>query len=134
MRIALLVVFVFISGYSFAGIQDKTSQCLEGLKSDGRFFSIANHLALDGQGAASPQSLTDKARPDEQQKQAITEWIDARSQCVNLSPNPVAINLHMAFLSIVADLYNGQATFGEFNKRWQALFKESAKMLDKPVR
>lgn len=128
MRIVLLVVFVFISGYSFAGIQDKTSQCLEGLKSDGRFSSIANHLSLDGQGSASPRLLADKAMPDEQQKQAITEWIDARSQCVNLSPNPVAVNLHMAFLSIVAGLYNGQTTFGEFNKRWQVLFKENKKM------
>lgn len=126
-RVALLVVLVFVSGYSFAGIQDKTSQCLEGLKSDGRFSSIANHLALDGQGAASPQLLADKARPDERQKQAITEWIDARSQCVNLSPNPATINLHMAFLSVVADLYNGQITFGEFNKRWQALFKENTR-------
>ncbi len=132
MRIALLVVFIFISEYSFAGIQDKTSQCLEGLKSDSRFSSIANHLELDGQSAGS--MLTDKARPDERQKQAITEWIDARSQCVNLSPNPVTINLHMAFLSIVSDLYNGQVTFGEFNKKWQGLFRENTKTPDKPIR
>lgn len=135
MRTALLVVFIFISAYSFAGNQDKTAQCLEGLKSDSRFSSIANHLELDGQSAGS--MLTDKARPDERQKQAITEWIDARSQCVNLSPNPVAINLHMAFLSIVADLYNGQAAFGEFNRKWQALFREHTKapekMHDKPI-
>jgi len=120
MRIALLLVFILISGYSFAGAKDKTSQCLEGLKSDSRFSSIASHLELDGQSAG--RMLTDKTRPDERQKQAITEWIDARSQCINLSPNPVTINLHMAFLSIVADLYNGQATFGEFNRKWQGLF------------
>lgn len=122
MRIALLLVLIFISGHSFAE-KNKTSLCLDGLKSDGRFSSIANHLELDGQSAG--RKLTDKARPDERQKQAITEWIDARSQCINFSPNPVAINLHMAFLGIVADLYNGQITFGEFNKKWQVLLKKN---------
>ena len=131
MRVTLLVVFIFISGYSFAGTKDKTSQCLEGLKSDSRFSSIAKHLELDGQSAG--RMLADKARPDDLQKQAITEWIDARSQCVNLSPNPVAINLHMAFMGLVADLYNGQATFGEFNKKWQGLFRENTKTHGKPV-
>lgn len=131
MRIAILVVLIFISGQSFAETKDKTSQCLDGLKSDSRFFSIANHLELDGQSAGS--MLTDKARPDARQKQAITEWIDARSMCVNLSPNPVAIHLHMAFLSIVGDLYNGQITFGEFNVKWQGLLREITKTSSKPA-
>ena len=137
MRVALLVVFLFISGYSFAEVQDKTFQCLEGLKNDGRFSSIANHLALDGQGAASPQMLTDNTRSSERQKAAIADWIDARSECTSLSPTQISVNLHMAFLGIVPDLYNGQTTFGEFNKKWQALFKENTetpgKALDKPV-
>ena len=131
MRIALLAVLIFIAGHSFAGSRDKTSQCLDGLKSDSRFFSIANHLELDGQSAGG--MLADKARPDERQKQAITEWIDARSACVNLSPSPAAIQLHMAFLSIVGDLYNGQITFGEYNAKWQGLFREITKTSSKPV-
>jgi hypothetical protein len=81
-------------------------------------------VALDGQGMASRNMLADKARPDEQQKQAIADWIDARSQCVNLGPNPVPVDLHMAFVSIVADLYNGQASFGKFNRKWQVLYKQ----------
>jgi len=131
MRVVLLVVLISISGYSFAETKDKTSQCMEGLKSDGRFSSIAKHLELDGQSAG--RMLADKARPDDPQKQAVTEWIDARSQCVNLSPNPVTINLHMAFMGLVADLYNGQLTFGEYNKKWQRLFKEITKTHGKPV-
>lgn len=125
MRVALFVVFIFISGYSFAGIQDKTSQCLEGLKKDGRFSSIANHLAIDGQGVTKPQMLTDKTSPDERQKQAIADWIDARSLCVNLSPIKISVDLHLLFLSIVPELYNGQISFGEFNKKWRVLFKEA---------
>ncbi|MDD5179869.1 MAG: hypothetical protein PHT15_01245 [Gallionellaceae bacterium] len=124
MRIVLFAVLIFMYAHSFAGTQDKYSQCMEGLKSDGRFSSIANHVALDGQGIASRNMLADKARPDEQQKQAIADWIDARSQCVNLGPNPVSVDLHMAFASIVADLYNGQASFGEFNRKWQVLYKQ----------
>lgn len=127
MRIALLVVSIFISGYSFAGVQDKTSQCLEGLKNDGRFSSIANHLTLDGQDTTSPPMLADETRPDEQQLSAIAELIDARSECVNFSPNPVTISLHMAFLGIVPDLYNGKLTFGEFNRKWRVLFEENTK-------
>ena len=124
MRMALLVVLIFAHAYSFAGVQDKHAQCMEELKSDGRFSSIAKHVALDGQGMASRNMLTDKARPDEQQKQAIAEWIDARSQCINLDPNPLAIELHMAFSSIIAGLYNGQESFGEFNRKWQSLHKQ----------
>ena len=131
MRVILLVVLIFISGYSFAGTKDKTSQCLEGLKSDAKFSSIASHLELDGQSTGT--MLADKARPDGLQKGAIADWIDARSACVNLSPSQVAIGLHMAFLSIVTDLYNGQETFGEFNKKWQELFNEVTKIHGKQV-
>ena len=134
MRIILLVVSLFISGYSFAGVQDKTSQCLEGLKSDGRFSSIANYLALDGQDTASPQMLADDARPDELQQSAIADWIDVRSECVNFSPTQLSVSLHLAFVGLVPDLYNRKITFGEFNKKWRVLFeettKEPGKMLD----
>ena len=128
MRIALFVVLVFISGYSLAGTQDKTSQCLKELKKDSRFSSIAKHLALDGQDVTKPQMLTDKARPDERQKQAIADWIDARSLCVNLSLIKVSVDLHMLFLSTIPELYNGQATFGEFNNKWRVLFKETMEL------
>ena len=123
----MLVVLLGISGYAFAETHDRYILCMEGLKTDGRFFSIANHVSLDGQGSASRQLLTDKARPDELQKQAIADWIDARSQCVNFGSGPAPINLHMAFVGIVADLYNGQMTFGEFNKRWRELYKKESK-------
>ena len=128
MRAVLLVVLFGVSGYSFAEAQDKFLQCMAGLKNDGRFSSIANHVTLDGQGTVSRKMLTDKGRPDERQKQAITEWIDARSQCVNLGPTSDSIDLHMAFVSIVADLYNGPITFGEFNKKWQAMTKKKNDM------
>ena len=64
MRITLLVVFMFISGYSFAEAQNKTSQCLKGLEKDTRFSSIASHVVLDGQDVIKPQMLTDKTTPD----------------------------------------------------------------------
>lgn len=132
MRIILLVVFMFTAGHSFAGVEDKTSQCLRELAKDARFSPISNHLALDGQGVTKLQMLTDPTRPDERQKQAIANWIDARSQCVNLSPNKISVDLHILFLSIVPDLYNGQTTFGEFNKKWQALFNETINTSIKP--
>lgn len=127
MRIALLVASIFISGHSFAEAQDKTSQCLEALKNDARFSSIANHVALDGQNTASPQMLADDTRPDTQQQNAMAEWIDARSECVNFSPTQVSVSLHMTFLGTVPDLYNGQITFGEFNRKWHTLFDEITK-------
>lgn len=124
MRIALLVVFMIISSHSLAEAQDKTSQCLKGLENDVRFSSIANHVVLDGQDVTKPQMLADQTKPDERQKQAIADWIDARSLCVNLAPVKRPVDLHLLFLTIVPDLYNGQTAFGEFNKKWHALFKE----------
>ena len=133
---AMLVVLIGISGYAFIGTtgyafaetQDKYSQCMERLKTDSRLSSIANHVSLDAQGTVSRQMLADKARADDLQKQAIAEWIDARAQCVNFGAGPVSINLHMVFVSIVAELYNGQMTFGEFNKKWQELYKKESKL------
>ena len=136
MRIALLLVSLLISGYSLAEVQDKTSLCMEGLKNDGRFSSIANNLALDGQDTATPQMLADETHPDIRQLSAIAELIDARSECVNFSPSQVSISLHFAFLGAVQDLYNGKMSFGEFNKKWHVLFeevtKDPEKILDQP--
>lgn len=123
MRISLLVVFMLISSHSFAETQDKTSQCLQGLGNDARLSSIASHVVLEGQDVTKPQMLNDQTIPDELQKQAIADWIDARSLCVNLSPIKISVDLHLLFLTIVPDLYNGQTTFGEFNKKWHELYK-----------
>lgn len=132
MRVALLIVLLFISGYSLAGTQDKTTQCLEGLIKDSRFSSLTKHLVLDGQNVTKPQMLTDNKIPNDEQKLAIADWIDARSLCVNLSPTKISVDLHILFLSIVPELYNGQATFGEFNKKWQKLFKEATEVPANP--
>ena len=127
MKIALLVVSIFISAYSFAGVQDKTSLCMDGLKNNGRFASIANHLVLNGQDTASPGMMADATHPDDRQLSAIADLIDARSECINLSPNQLSISLHLAFVGLVPDLYNGKITFGEFNNKWHLLFEEITK-------
>lgn len=129
MKAVILVMLAGVCGSTFAETHDRYSQCMERLKTDGRLASIASHVSLDGQGAASRQMLADRLRADEQQKQAIAEWIDARAQCVNFGAGPVAITLHMAFVSIVPDLYNGQITFGEFNKRWQEAYRKESKSI-----
>lgn len=134
MKIILLAVFMFISCNSFAEVQDKTSQCLKGLKSDVRFSSIAGHVTLDGQDVTKSNMLTDKTKPDDQQKQAIADWIDARSLCVNLSPTKISVDLQILFMSVVPDLYNGQLTFGEFNKKWHELFKEASRASGQPAK
>ena len=128
----MLVILMFISGYSLAEAQSDPLQCLKELKNDIRFSSIANHVVIDGQDVTDPQILADKTSPDERQQRAIADWIDARSLCVNLNPIKVSVDLHLLFLSIVPDLYNGQTTFGEFNKKWHALFKEVTEAPVKP--
>ena len=137
MRATLLVILMLVSGYSLAETPSDSLQCLKELKKDVRFSSIANHVAIDGQDVTDPQMLADKTSPDERQQRAIADWIDARSLCVNLNPIKVFVDLHLLFLGIVPDLYNGQTTFGEFNKKWRALFKEvteaSAKPQDNPA-
>lgn len=121
----MLLAALFISGHSLAETPNETSQCLQKLKKDARFASIADHVVLDGQDATAPMALADKTTPDGRQKAAIADWIDARSLCVNLSPTKIQVDLHLLFLSIVPDLYNDQTTFGEFNRKWHALFKEA---------
>ncbi len=124
MRIILLAVLALVSGHVLAEAQIEPLQCLKELEKDARFSSIAKQVVLDGQDATNPRMLDDGSSPDERQKQAIADWIDARSLCVNRNPVKRSVDLHILFLSVVPDLYNGQATFGEFNKKWHALFKE----------
>lgn len=131
MKFILLFVFIFAFGHSFAGPQIYSPQCLKKLEKDARLSSIAGHLALDGQDVNS-RMLSDQAKPNEQQKMAIADWIDARSECINQNPVKIQVDLHLLFLSIVPDLYNDQMTFGEFNQKWHALFKEATGATRKP--
>lgn len=120
----LLLVFMFFSGNSLADAPADLANCLKKLKKDARFSTIRNHLALDGQDVTKPSMLSDKTKPDEQQKHAIADWIDAKSECVNQTPIKLYVDLHLVFLTIVPDLYNGRTTFGEFNLKWHSLYKE----------
>ena len=130
MRITFFLTLLLISFYTQA--QDETTQCLKGLNNDARFISLKTHLPLDGTFAHRPAMLADKTIPDENQKRAIADWIDARSVCVNLSPVKVTVDLNMVFLSIVPDLYNGSSTFGEFNSKWRDLYQEVSKASPEP--
>lgn len=135
MKFLLLLVLIFFSGSSLADAQVDLTNCLKGLKKDVRFSTIKNHLALDGQDVAKSSMLSDQAKPDEQQKHAIADWIDAKSECVNQTPLKLYVDLHLVFLTIVPDLYNGRTTFGEFNLKWHALYQEvtEAPVQDMPV-
>lgn len=128
-KAAVLVMSMCFSGYAAAQTLDKYAQCMDGLKTDPRFSSLAGHVALDGKGAPDRKLLRDKSTANEQQKQAIADWIDARAQCVNFAAGagPAPVTLHMAFVSIVPDLYNGKMSFGDFNGKWQALYKKESK-------
>lgn len=133
MKNVLLTTLLLLSGISLAAAEPETpAQCLENLKKDTRLSTIANHVALDGQKTATKEMLDDQSTPNEAQKRAIADWIDARGECVNRNPVKIYVDLHLLFLTIAPSLYNEQLSFGEFNQKWQSLFDAAMEASKKP--
>jgi len=133
MKNALLTILLLLSGASLAAAETETAaQCLENLKKDARFSTIASRVALDGQRTATQSMLDDQSIPNEAQKHAIADWIDARGECVNRNPVKIYVDLHLLFLTIVPSLYNEQLSFGEFNQKWHTLFDAAMEASKKP--
>jgi hypothetical protein len=83
------------------------------------------------------EMLTNKSKPNYEEKAAIQKWVWLRSVCSSeqidlyrrYSAEEHIITMYQAFndrvLLLIADLYRGSLTYGEFNRRRRKLASES---------
>jgi hypothetical protein len=112
--------------------QDALTSCLAGLETDPRFTAIAGKLATGARPDATPQMLDDLTTATGKQVRALADWTAARSECVraeaasgNASYRPplqaFRLEAEGEVIEAAADLHDGRITYGEFNRRRQAI-------------
>ncbi len=106
--------------------------CLSRLETDSRFAAIVGKLVLGARADATPAMLADLTAPAGRQVPALADWTAARSDCIgaeaafgNASYRPplqaFRLEAEGDIIEAAADLHDRRMTFGEFNRRRQAI-------------
>jgi hypothetical protein len=136
MRIVLLVAALALTGCNATMQQarrgpadDPTRHCFDRMDSDQRLAVLAPKVgSVSRGGRATVEMLASTAKADEEDKKAISAWGQARQSCVaegrafraqNAPPGwvPAFEAGQTEFLGLMARLYAGELTYGEFNRQ-----------------
>ncbi len=116
---------------------DPVINCIRGLMTDERFSTIAGKISL-GPTETTFAMLADDSRPTDSERAAIGAWAEARDNCVKgglawaeraYPAELLALGLQgeHALLALTVELVNKKITYGEYNKRRQAMVDEIRK-------
>lgn len=107
---------------------DPSQSCFLNLTMDKRFELIQSKIAIrERPENASLEMLSNKAYPTPEERQVLSDWKEARDACsalgasfraqyapldfqANLNTNLIRVN------ALIAQLYGGEMTYGEFNR------------------
>lgn len=106
--------------------RESVKACGDNMKKDPSLQVIAGKIALGGSAAQSFSHLTNTSKPTETEKKAISIYADNLKKCfteqdklnINYPPPILAVN-HSSFSAVqnlLASLYNGNLTYGDFAK------------------
>ena len=123
----LLAFLLSVSAGGFAWAQDPSTACLAELKADSRLSPIEGKVPFDVTKGQSLEVLANKAKPNEQEKAALSYMASEGERCLELGTEwrqknyPSEINALMTtyrveIVSALADLYAGNITYGELAK------------------
>ena len=112
--------------------QDALALCLAGLVDDPRFGLIAGKVAVGDFSDPTFAMLADRSTASTKEKQAISQWAAARSECVKAEARygnalyrpPIQafrIEAENGAIAAAVDLYDRKTTFGEFNRQLRAI-------------
>lgn len=131
---AALLALVLAAPAAFAQ-QDPSVGCMQSLREQPRFEAIKAKISLGRVRDSTFAMLADTTLPDEAERQAIAAWATARADCVRLGDDfrkswppqlaSLAVEAESRMTAEAVDLYQQKITFGEFNKRRQALANET---------
>jgi hypothetical protein len=127
-----------IENYNAANIgndgTDKVKQCFTEITSDLALNPIRDKISLSGEANQSFGVLINTTKPSSEEKNAIQKWGLARDKCLelqrlsnsanNVSPSIIAlIQSHSNNQqSLIAQLYLGSMSYGEFASKRQVLY------------
>jgi hypothetical protein len=119
----------------YAAEQDSLPGCLQKLSADRRFEVLTGKLALGAETQLAPALLADNSLANDKERPIISNWAAARADCVKASSrfgNDVyrpplqafSLDAENKVLAAAVELYNRKISFGEFNRRREAIADE----------
>jgi hypothetical protein len=117
------------------------AQCYEALGGYAALAPLTGKLVLTGAGGTTLPMQADTNKPSAAEKEALVQWAVLREQCAQLTtqwqrnanapPWFVSINNQITYTAdaLVAALYRGELTYGEFNVKRLAASADGRKRL-----
>jgi len=130
-----LGALVLSMGSASAWADDPTLDCLSQVAQSKDFGHLGSKLVLPLGGQPSMRMLADQSRPSADEKIVIDAWESASERCYELGSS-YRVSHHGAAVArvmdqsiyvekeLVAQLYSGQLSYGDFNKTRWAKMKE----------
>jgi hypothetical protein len=127
MRPLALALFWLLPGLGYAQ-QDSLAACMDRLATDSRFATLARKLEVGAMTGASPAMLADASFAGSRERQALSEWAEARGACIgeegkrgNAAYRPplqtYSIEAENKVMAAAVALYNREISFGDFNRQ-----------------
>lgn len=148
LKAALIIFPVFLAGCATSTgfpptppYPDPSLGCINRLGDEARFSGLVGKLQLRIAGP-SFSLMTNRDRPTEEERSAIVSWMSARQHCLQLGEawraeyelpivNEIQGRGHSKYFGLVAQLYNGEITYGEFERKRADLNVEVSRELDR---
>ena len=130
-KLALLGFILFVPLFAFAQTNDPSAECFSALETNPELQILKGKVALGNVSGQTLEELANDKKPTPAEKSALVKWDSLRQPCIKQSlewsnahfaPNVVVIidRLGGQFKSLLADLYSGKMTYGQFAKARQA--------------
>lgn len=111
---------------------DPARPCFTSLPTNERWSMLNAKIPLDSPRQATLQMLADSSKPSDQEREALSQWANARKLCADMglafrhrhAPPGVASvydRQQTALLQAIAALYAGDLTYGQFNVQRQRI-------------
>lgn len=132
---SILVFLLLLLPAVHAAAQDSLPLCLDKLTTDRRFEPLAGKLALGADAKVAPGLLAETTLANDKERTLISNWAAARAECLKASSrfgNDVyrpplqafSMDAENKVMAAAVELYNRKLTFGEFNRRREAIAEE----------
>jgi hypothetical protein len=130
-KLVLLGFALLMPLFAFAQATDPSAECFNALESNLELQILKGKVALGKSSEQTLEILANDKKPSPAEKSALAKWDALRQPCIKQSvewnnshyaPNIAVIANRVAsqFKSLLADLYSGKMTYGQFAKARQA--------------
>ena len=134
MRAFTLMLLMLLPASAVAQ-QETLAACLDKLAAAHAFASLGGKLSLGSRAAPTPPMLADTTVASAKERPVIAAWAGARAECVrsesrygNDAYRPplqaFGIEAENRVLTAAAELHDGKASYGEFNRTREAIAEE----------